>query len=167
MRTLLIFLIGGILGLAAGAGGMLIAFPFLFPPPEVNETVDTMEEQAELIAAARFREGVPGQDIVHWGRGGLKLYRTANGEVLLELQADFEVGAGPDYWIYLNTRKDIDDENGFLADSGRVRLTRLKSFTGSQVYRLTAGQFAAIKAVTVWCETFGEYIASANLAGTP
>ena len=163
-RSILIFLLGGFLGLVAGAVAMLIAFPFLFPPPAVHETVDQFAEQTSLITETRFREGVAGQDIAHWGQGGIRLYRASDGMVHLELQSDFEVGPGPDYWIYLNTHADIDDESGFLADKARVRLARLKSFTGSQVYALTAAQFAAAKAVTVWCETFGEYIASANLS---
>ncbi len=163
-KGLIGFLIGGIFGALAGAGGMLLAFPFLFPPAEVNETVAAIagRDVAPLVET-RFREGVSGQDAAHWGRGGLRAYRSADGNVLIELQPDFEVGPGPNFWVYLNTSGGVDDEAGFEADQGRQRIARLKSFTGSQVYAVDAEPFAGAGAVTVWCESFGQYIASADL----
>lgn len=161
------FLIGGLLGLAGGALGMLLAFPFLFPPPEVNETVAAMagRDVAPLVES-RFREGVAGQDAAHWGRGGVRAYRSDDGNVLIELQPDFEVGPGPNFWVYLNARAGIDDESGFEADAGRHRLAKLKSFTGSQVYAASAAHFDGTRAITIWCESFGQYIASADV-GVP
>ena len=101
---------------------------------------------------------------MHWGRGGVKWYRSSNNKIFLELQKDFEVGAGPDYWLYLNTRADIDTEDDFFADADRIKLTKIKSFSGSQVYMVDANQFEQARSITVWCETFSEYIASANLS---
>ena len=141
---------------------MLVAFPFLFPPPEVNERVSAMTADSPL-GAADFREGVSGQDPAHWGRGGLRFYRAADGGVLLELQEDFVVGPGPNFWIYLNARSGVDDEDDFNADDARVKVAKLKSFSGSQVYALDAEQFARARAVTIWCESFGQYIASADI----
>ncbi len=163
-KTLIGFLCGGVLGVMAGAGGMLLAFPFLFPPPVVNETVAAMAgRDVPALVEARFREGVAGQDAAHWGRGGVRVYPGDDGNALIELQPDFEVGPGPNFWVYLNTRGGIDDEAGFEADSGRVRIARLKSFTGSQVYAADAQTWAGAGAVTIWCESFGQYIASADL----
>ena len=158
------FLVGGVLGLAGGAFGMLLAFPFLFPPPEVNETVAAMagREVAPLVES-RFREGVAGQDAAHWGRGGIRAYRSDDGNVLIELQPDFEVGPGPNFWVYLNVRGEIDDEADFEADAGRQRLAKLKSFTGSQVYAASGMDFDRARAITIWCESFGQYIASADI----
>ena len=156
-------ILGGILGTVAGAGGMLIAFPYLFPPPTLNESVSAMDAEATIAGESRFREGTPGQDAVHWARGGLHWYRTADGKILFELQGDFEAGAGPNYWIYLNTKADIDDESDFLDDQNRIKLAKLRSFSGSQVYEADAELFARAKALTIWCETFSEYIASANI----
>ena len=116
-----------------------------------------------MIAETRFREGVAGQDAAHWGRGGLRAYPAADGNVFIELQPDFEVGPGPNFWVYLNNSGDIDDEGDFEADGGRQRIAKLKSFTGSQVYAVNAELFADAGAVTIWCESFGQYIASADL----
>ena len=163
-KTLIGFLAGGIIGASAGAGAMLLAYPFLFPPAEVNETVAAIAgRDVAALVETRFREGVAGQDAAHWGRGGLRAYRGADGNVLIELQPDFEVGPGPNFWIYLNTRGGVDDEADFEADEGRQRIAKLKSFTGSQVYAADAELFADAAAVTIWCETFGQYIASADL----
>ncbi|MYB38879.1 MAG: DM13 domain-containing protein, partial [Gammaproteobacteria bacterium] len=90
-------------------------------------------------------------------------YRADDGNVLVELQADFEVGPGPNFWLYLNSVGGIDDEGDFEADNGRRRIAKLKSFTGSQVYAVNAGDFKSARAVTVWCESFGQYIASADI----
>ena len=157
-------LVGGVLGLAGGALGMLLAFPFLFPPAEVHETVAAMagRDVAPLVES-RFREGVAGQDAAHWGRGGVRAYRSDDGNVLIELQPDFEVGPGPNFWIYLNARAGIDDESDFEADAGRQRLAKLKSFTGSQVYAASGLDFDRARAITIWCESFGQYIASADI----
>lgn len=162
MRQLLWFILGGVLGVVAGAGGMLVAFPYVFPPPAVNETVDAMAAQG-LVRESILREGVPGQDAAHWGRGGVKVYQAKNGDFLLELQGDFEVGPGPNFWLYLNTAADINTESDFYADAGRIKVAKLKSFTGSQVYQVAAADYAQAKALTIWCESFGQYIASANL----
>ena len=163
-KALIGFLTGGMLGVVAGAGGMLLAFPFLFPPAEVNETVAAIAgREVAALVETRFREGVAGQDAAHWGRGGVRTYRGVDGNVLIELQPDFEVGPGPNFWVYLNTRAGVDDEAGFQADEGRRRIAKLKSFRGSQVYSAEAGIFADAGAVTIWCESFGQYIASADL----
>lgn len=160
------FIGGGILGFVAGAGLMLIFFPFFFPPAEVNESVagnNGNGNNAVIIAESNFRTDSPGQDAGHWGRGGIKIYQNAGGNILIELQADFEVGPGPNFWLYLNGESDIENEEDFQADSGRIKAAKLKSFTGSQVYEIKAADYQKAKSLTIWCETFNQYIASANL----
>ena len=159
-KALMFFVLGGVLGVGAGAGAMLIAFPFIFPPPAVNEKVAV---GVGFIGESYFREGADGQDAGHWGRGGVKFYRADDGTVLAELQEDFVVGAGPNFWLYLNSRGEINNEDDFLSDTARLRLQKIKSFTGSQVYKLAAAQYAAAGSLTIWCESFNQYIASANL----
>ncbi|MGI9344719.1 MAG: DM13 domain-containing protein [Gammaproteobacteria bacterium] len=160
-----IFSAGGLLGFLAGMGSMLILFPYIFPPAAVNETIAdrVMDAMPVAVASSRFREGTSGQDFAHSGEGGIRVYRSAGGAYYLEMQPDFSVLPGPDFYVYLNSRRDVDDEADFLADTGRQEVARLRSFSGAQVYRLTDEQFRSMKAVTVWCKTFGEYIASANL----
>lgn len=160
MKSFLFFVLGGVLGVVAGAGGMLVAFPFLFPPPAANESV---QGGAAFFAETRFREDSEGQDAGHWGRGGIKFYREADGSVLAELQDDFEVGPGPNFWLYLNGEDDIENEADFFEDEERVKTHKIKSFSGSQVYKFSAEEFDEARAFTIWCESFNQYIASANI----
>lgn len=164
MKNLLIGFLIGLLGVLIGAGGMLLAFPFLFPPAEVNETVAAIAgREVPAFIERRFREGVSGQDFAHWGRGGVRVYRGMDGHALIEMQPDFEVGPGPNFWVYLNSRGGIDNEAQFEADGDRRRVAKLKSFTGAQVYDVAGEVFADAGALTIWCESFGQYIASADL----
>ena len=54
------------------------------------------------------------------GRAGVKVFLMESGEVLMELQDDFEVGPGPDLWVYLNGDAGVDDEGDFEEDDGRI-----------------------------------------------
>lgn len=163
MRTLIAFVLGGLLGAVAGAGGMLIAFPFLFPPPVVAEAAPAGVGES-VIGTFRFDETARGRDSVHWANGSGALYRTEAGHVL-RLDETFEAGAGPNYWVYLNTRP-VSEEADFNADAGRVRIARLKSFRGGQNYSLPRDlDLSKFHTVTIWCESFGAYIGSAVLPG--
>lgn len=149
------------MGAIAGAGGMLVAFPFLFPPPQVDEKVS--QEVARAAAGETIlRDDSAGQDPAHWGRGAIKFYRDGD-MIAAEFQDDFEVGPGPNFWIYLNSQANINDEDDFFADESREKYHKVKSFQGSQVYRFPADEFAEAESLTIWCESFGQFIASANL----
>lgn len=159
MRTVIAFLVGAVLGVVAGAGGMLIAFPFLFPPPVVAEKAPAAASQ---IGTFQFDETAPGRDAVHWANGTGSLYR-ADGMTLLRFDDTFEAGPGPNYWIYLNTTP-VRDAAAFNADAGRVKIAQLKSFTGGQNYALPPDlDLARFHTVTIWCESFSVYIGSAVL----
>lgn len=158
------FLFGVVVGAAVGGGGMLVAFPFIFPPAEVNETLQVARaEEVRLAATGRFAEDAPGQDAAHWGRGTLRLYDMPGDTLALEIQPDFKVGPGPNFWVYLNSVPGIVDIPSFKADAGRVKVAKLKSFSGSQVYEIERSDYESAESVTIWCETFGQYITSADL----
>lgn len=49
-------------------------------------------------------------------------------------------------------------------DATTFEIGKLKSFSGSQVYRVPESvDFAGLKSVAVWCKTFGQLITSADL----
>lgn len=162
---------GLLLGLAGGGFGMLIAFPFLFPPSVVNEAAPTAETLAEGEAAKRiafrFDDTAPGRDPLHWADGTGALIAMKTGW-LLRLEGDFKAGPGPNYWLYLNTRP-VGEEADFSADAGRVRIAKLKSFEGGQNFAIPATidgkplDPAAFHTVTIWCESFSAYIGSGKL----
>jgi hypothetical protein len=158
-----VFVLGGALGAFAGAAAMLIAFPYLFPPPAANEAPPVpIATVAASHAAFAFDVDAPGRDPAHWANGHGSIVRTPQGPVP-RLESDFESGPGPNYWLYLNTRP-IGEESDFKADARRVRLGWLKSFKGAQNYFLPAGiDPAHFHSVTIWCETFGACIGNAVL----
>lgn len=164
MKTFGNLLIGLIVGVVVGSGAMLIAFPFLFPPPVVNESLSQLAGQVESrsIYTGIFREDAPGQDFAHWAKGRISIHQTAGDEAWIQLEANFEASPGPNYWVYLNSPTGIDDESDFLADDQRVRLAKLKSFKGSQLYSTSKLQLEDKRSVTIWCESFDQYIGSAD-----
>lgn len=160
LRSHLVSLIAGsLLGTVAGAAGMLVAFPYLFPPAPASDAAPAATSAA---ATFRFDKQAPGRDAVHWANGSGSLIKTEAGWVL-RLENDFRAGAGPNYWIYLNTRA-VGEESAFAADAGRVRLAKLRAFEGAQNYLLPAGiEPTRFHTLTIWCETFSQYIGSGAL----
>lgn len=157
------FIAGGLVGMAVGAGAMLIAFPFLFPPPiSADAPVQSIASADARRLALTFDQDAPGRDPAHWANGNGQVVKTDQGWVL-RFEGDFEASPGPNYWIYLNTRG-TGEEKDFLADGGRIKITPIKSFKGAQNYLLPADlDPARFHTVTIWCETFGAYIGSAAL----
>lgn len=156
-RGIAIFLLGAVIGTGFGVAVGFFTFPYVFPPPPVHETL-TEAERSTRVAAGTFIHANP-SDPVHYGRGRVTLYE---GTVFLE--ADFEVGPGPKYHVYLVPKAPIR-ESGDLEGAMFVDLGRLKSFTGSQKYPVPGGlTLADYKSVVIWCEQFGVLISPADLA---
>ena len=149
-------LLGLILGTGLGFGLGIVAFPYLFPPPELNEMVSGKENR-ELVATGQFIHAEPA-DPIHYGRGKLTLYRD-----LLHLDQDFEVGPGPKFHVYLVPEQAITPQTR-VQDTMYVDLGRLKAFSGSQNYEVPAGiNFSDYKSVVIWCEQFNVLISPAQV----
>ena len=163
MRGWVLFVLGGVLGVIAGAGAMLIAFPFIFPPPVVSEAPPGAgATTVSRIGAFRFDEEASGRDLIHWANGTGALYRSDR-MIVIRFDDNFRAGPGPNYWIYLNTVP-VGEAVAFKSDSGRVKVAPLKSFSGGQNYAVPDGlDIARFRTVTIWCESFSVYIGSAAL----
>lgn len=172
IKTFLFALSAGFAGFVAGAGAMLIAFPFLFPPPVADDPLPEPASHVEMVSAAggpsnriargSFAEDSPGRDPVHWANGDVGVYRSG-GRIVLRLESNFVAGPGPNFIVYLNTRP-VGDEKDFFADPGRTQVAGLRAFRGAQNYTLPAGlDLSQFRSVTIWCERFSEFIASAEL----
>lgn len=165
MRGWFLFFLGGLLGIVAGASGMLIAFPFLFPPPVVAEAAPAGTTVSRL-GTFRFDDKAPGRDFVHWADGTGAVYQ-ADRMTVVRFDENFRAGPGPNYWIYLNTVP-VGEETAFNADAQRRKIAPLKSFTGGQNYVLPTGvDLSKYRTLTIWCESFSVYIGSATLSGAP
>ena len=150
-------LIGILLGGAGGFAGGIFVFPYLFPPPPVNEVV-LDKNNRKVLARADFTHANP-SDPVHYGKGRLSVY-----EDLLHLEKDFEVGPGPKFHVYLVPEDNVTPDTR-VEETMYVDLGRLKAFSGSQNYTIPSGvNLQDYKYVVIWCEQFNVLISPAKLA---
>jgi hypothetical protein len=157
MKNLIVgLLFGAILGSIAGFAAGIFYFPFLFPPPAVNEVV-TDAGSRSILATGTFIHADP-SDPVHYGSGGVRIY-----EDLLHLEQDFEVGPGPKYHVYLVPEGDVTPDSR-VEETMFVDLGRLKAFSGGQNYPIPKGlNLSDYKSAVIWCEQFNVLISPATL----
>ena len=157
MRAALLLVVGLIVGAAGGFAVGIVAFPYLFPPPEVNEPL-LAKSDADLVARATFIHANP-SDPVHYGQGSATIYAD-----LLRLEADFRVGPGPKFHVYLVPDADVTPDTEVEATMF-VDLGRLKAFSGSQNYAIPADiDIADYNTVVIWCEQFNVLISPAAIS---
>lgn len=150
------FLVGGLLGLAAGFVIGIFVFPYIFPPPEATESL-SREETGKLVAMGTFIQANP-NDPVHYGKGAVSVYPST-----VFLGDDFEVGPGPDFHVYLVPKAEIRSSSD-VTDTMYVDLGRLRAFKGSQNYAIPAGlDLKQFPSVVIWCQQFSVLISPADL----
>ena len=156
MKTTLAVLAAFVIG---GSGGLMLGifiYPYWFPPPEVNEVV-VGKTPADVVATAQFIHANPA-DPIHYGRGSATVYAD-----LVHLEADFEVGPGPKYHLYLVPDANVTPSTA-VDKTMFIDLGRLKSFRGSQNYPIPPGvDLASFGSVVVWCEQFSVLISPARI----
>jgi hypothetical protein len=149
-------LIGGVLGVVGGFAGGIFVFPYLFPPPPLNEVVDS-KTSSEIVATGSFIHANP-SDPVHYGKGRVSVYPK-----LLHLEADFEVGPGPKFHVYLVPDSNITPQTP-VQETMFVDLGRLKAFAGGQNYPIPDGvDLDKYRSVVIWCEQFDVLVSLASL----
>lgn len=155
-RGIAIFLIGGILGTAFGVAAGFFVYPYVFPPPEAMDT-PTDQDRVGLAARGRFIHANPA-DPIHYGKGDVTVYRR-----LVHLDANFEVGPGPAFHVYLVPKERIR-QNADVGGTMFVDLGKLRAFKGSQKYAIPNGvNLKAYPSVVIWCAQFGVLISPADL----
>ena len=161
LRSMVVFVAGGLLGAAAGFAAGIFVYPYIFLADVV--AMDRVDDAASKKPLARgaFIHANPA-DPIHYGRGGVVVYPE-----LLHIEGDFVVGPGPKFHVYLVPDKSVTPSTD-VAKSMFVDLGRLKAFKGSQNYPLPAGiEVAAYGSVVIWCEQFGVLISPATLQHLP
>lgn len=154
------FVIGALAGILLGAAGGFAAgifvFPYLFPPPPLDERVADRAAR-EVVATGEFVHANP-SDPVHYGMGRVSVFAD-----LLHLEADFQVGPGPKYHVYLVPEPGVTPDTR-VQDSMFVDLGRLKAFSGGQNYPIPEGvDLTGYETVVIWCEQFDVLISPAAL----
>lgn len=156
-RVLAILLIGVVLGTGFGVALGFFLFPYVFPPPPAAESL-TEADRSPLVATGTFIHANP-SDPVHWGKGKVSVY-----EKTVFLEADFEVGPGPAYHVYLVPKAAIRSSAN-LGEAMYIDLGRLRAFEGSQRYPIPKGvDVSDYPSVVIWCERFSVLISPADLS---
>ena len=163
MRKFVItFVVGAVLGIAGGFAAGIFAYPYLFlndivASEQVPGSAGESTAGRSVAATGSFIHANP-KDPIHYGKGGVAVYRD-----LVHLEADFEVGPGPKYHVYLVPETNITPMTN-VEKTMFVDLGRLKAFRGSQNYPVPAGvDLAKYRSVVIWCEQFGVLISPAAL----
>jgi hypothetical protein len=148
--------VGAILGSVLGFGLGLAMYPKLFPALVAGPAAAPVA-RGPAVAEASFSHADP-QDPVHYGAGSVTL---APG--LLQLGADFEVGPGPGYRLYLVPLVEIGPETR-VDETMFIDLGPLQGFAGAQGYAIPAGlDLADYPSVVVWSTHFNVLISAAAL----
>jgi hypothetical protein len=156
-KALLLFVLGGLLGGVAGFAIGIFVYPYIFLADIVaTESVGDAASRT-VVATGMFTHANP-SDPIHYGKGKVTVYQD-----LLHLEADFEVGPGPKFHVYLVPEGKITPDTP-VAKMKFLDLGRLKAFKGSQNYPVPAGtDLAKYGSVVIWCEQFGVLISPATL----
>ena len=144
-RGWIAFIVGGLLGAAAGFALGIFVYPYLFLANIV--AAETLDRQAagNLVAQGEFIHANP-SDPIHYGKGKVSVYRE-----VVYLEQDFEVGPGPKFHVYLVPEADVTPSTR-VAQTKFVDLGRLKAFKGSQNYAVPRGvNLADYPSLVIWC----------------
>ena len=157
VRSFVSFMTGGLLGAAAGFAIGIFLYPYLFLADIVSDDQVDDAAQRQVVARGTFIHANP-SDPIHYGKGDAVVYQD-----LLHLEANFEVGPGPKFHVYLVPEADVQPSTD-VARTMFVDLGRLRAFKGSQNYDIPEGiDLSKFPSLVIWCEQFGVLISPAKL----
>lgn len=158
MQRGLFFLVGGLFGVIGGFAIGIFLYPYIFLADIVADEKLENAAARTVVAEGTFIHANP-SDPIHHGTGSVTVYQQA-----LQLGADFEVGPGPKYHVYLVPDADVTPDTP-VDETMYVDLGRLRALKGSQVYQIPDGlDLSGYKSVVIWCEHFSVLISPAKLA---
>jgi len=156
-KSIVILIVGALLGSAAGFALGIFFYPYIFLADIVASDQVANKSARKIVATGTFIHANPG-DPIHYGKGKVTAYQD-----LVHLEGDFEVGPGPKFHVYLVPEKNVIPSTN-VARTMFVDLGRLKAFKGSQNYPVPAGaDLNRYGSVVIWCEQFGVLISPATL----
>ncbi len=97
------FVVDGLLGAGAGFVFCIFFYPYIFLVDIVATETIKNREQKQLVADGNFIHANP-SDPIHLGKGVVTVFRYT-----VYFRANFEVGPGPKYKVYLMSAADIKE----------------------------------------------------------
>ena len=156
-KSVIVFVVGGLLGTAAGFALGIFFYPYIFLADIVATESVSNKSARKIVASGEFIHANP-RDPVHYGKGKVTVYQD-----LVHLGGDFEVGPGPKFHVYLVPEKKVVPSTA-VEKTMYVDLGRLRAFKGSQNYPVPEGvDLRKYDNVVIWCEQFGVLISPAAL----
>lgn len=145
------------------AGVGFIAGLYLLPiisAPESPSAEKISQLYSQSIYSGQFKKDLKGSDFLHWGEGQINLgkqYISLNGRL----------APGPNYQLYLSTIN-VETEQEFKANKyAMVRVGEIITFDNFIVNVPPHIDINHYNSVIVWCESFGEFITSAQYFAQP
>lgn len=140
----------GVVGFGVG----IYALPILTAPPSPSESdIKAMSSQAKYTA--EFRRDLKDSDALHWGEGAVSV-----GSKSITLMG--KLAPGPDYKLYLSPEF-VETESDFnRLKTNMVRVGDVKTFENFVVNVPPSIDPSNYNSVIVWCESFGQFITSAQ-----
>ena len=152
-RTILAFVLGGLLGLPAGA-----FLWYAFSPLLYDDVVAETLAAAQPVATGTFRDA----DRAHSGSGTATIVRLPDGTHEIQFTG-FQVTNGPDLEVWLSAHPD-PASSADVADNPWLALGQLRGNVGDQAYAIPPGtDLSAWRSVVIWCERFGVLFSPAAL----
>lgn len=140
----------GFIGFALG----IYLLPILIAPPAPSAN-EVMQVSAQAQYSAEFRKELQDSDALHWGEGTVSVSDTA-------VSFMGKLAPGPDYKLYLSPEF-VETEVDFnRLKSSMKQVGDVKTFDNFLVSLPVGVSVSDYTTVIVWCETFGEFITSAQ-----
>lgn len=153
-RRKVLLLASHALALLVGFGAGIYALPILTAPPGPSA-----EEVAQAVVggmySGEFRRDLKDSDPLHWGEGTVTLS-------LQQVVFTGRLAPGPDYKLYLSPEF-VETEADFKRlKSTMLRVGDVKTFENFIVTLPQGTDPSRFTSVIVWCETFSQFITSAQ-----
>ena len=140
--------------LAAGFALGVYLLPIIIAPPSVDRTMLADHAKGAMFEAT-FSRDIQGSDFLHWGEGTVSISPS-------RIVHQGTLAPGPDYKVYLVTTF-VQTEADFLnVKDQSARIGDVKTFDGFIVDVPAGVDVTANTTVVIWCETFSEFISTAQ-----
>ncbi|GAA4090366.1 DM13 domain-containing protein [Actinomadura miaoliensis] len=174
LRRPVVWIVGGVLVVAAAVGLALFQPWLLFVDEEVNEAGPTASTPGPTTTASRqAQEGAAPQVLAsgafisheHDTTGTAKVIRLPDGRRVLRLER-LDTSNGPDLRVWLSDQpvKEGTAGWGVFDDGAYVELGKLKGNKGDQNYAIPAdADLDELTSVSIWCKRFKVSFGAAEL----
>lgn len=143
--------------LAVGGFGFMAGIyvlPILIAPHAPSES-EILSLSSKATYTGEFKKDLKDSDSLHWGEGTVSI-----GPGSISLMG--KLAPGPDYKLYL-AKEFVETEADFIRlKSQMVYVSDIKTFNNFAVDVSSNIDPSAYNTVIIWCETFGEFITSAQ-----